>query len=935
MRSRGLDQLQELHRPWIDEVTIRCEECGEEARRIPEVGDAWLDAGIVPLSTLGWQNPDLDRARLRDGRVGRPDRRRPARQRLLGAVVPGRLDLREPRADPALVLLDRLHVDDAGRPAAVPVGAHLRARPRGGRAPDAQVGRNMIEANEAFDTIGADLMRWLYCATPPDPNVNFGYGLAGEVRRRLLTLWSSAGFLVTYANIAGWRPRWDAAPVSDHPLDRWLVARTAQLANEAEEAYERFWTPSVTVAFDSFVEDLSNWYVRRSRRRFWDGDPDGADRAVVGVPERAPGRRARDAVPGRPPLAHARRRGLPRCPGLRPPRRLARSGSSPTRPCSPTQAEVRRVVELGRQARAQADINLRQPLRQMFVRGSTRAGRHVDEIADELNVKEVLFDEGPVASMQLKPNLPVLGPRLGAKLRDVTAALEAGDYEELGDGRVRAAGEELGPDDVIRGERLSVHGFVMADDDVVSVALSTELDDELRLEKRVRDLIRAINVMRKEVGLEITDRIVVTLASAGRRPRRRARRLDQAGDAGGRAPRRRRRARRSRKSPERGSASSSCSTRRSCSSTTARSVPVPRPVFEEYQRWQRELERQPVEFLARRLDGLIEEAKERLAGEIGARPDDLAFVTNATSGMNVVARSLPLASGDEVVASNHEYGAVGQLWQHVCARSGTTLVRADVRPGPELVDELWSAVTPRTRVISVSHLTSATAIRFPVEEICRRAREQGILVAVDGAHAPGQLDLDVEAVGADFYAGNCHKWLCAPKGAGFLHVRPEHQDEMVPPVVSWGSKPGASFVERFRWPGTHDPGGVPRRPGRDRLPRRSRLGRRAAPLPRSRRAGAAPARRPDRDRAARAGRELARADGDRGAPRARPRGAEATPLRRAPHRDPPAALRRSPGHPRVVPGLQRRVGSRRRCSRRCGASFSARRRRAATRRGCP
>ena len=228
-------------------------------------------------------------------------------------------------------------------------------------------------------------------------------------------------------------------------------------------------------------------------------------------------------------------------------------------------------------------------------------------------------------------------------------------------------------------------------------------------------------------------------------------------------------------------------------------------MFDEYQRWQRELERQPVEFLARRLDGLIEEAKARLAAKIGARPDDLAFVTNATSGMNVVARSLPLGPGDEVLVSNHEYGAVDLLWQHVCARSRATLVRAGVRAGPGLVGELWSAVTPRTRVISVSHLTSATAIVFPVEEICRRAHAQDILVAVDGAHAPGQLDLDVDAVGADFYAGNCHKWLCAPKGAGFLHVRPEHQDAMVPPVVSWGSKPGAGFAERFRWPGTHDP----------------------------------------------------------------------------------------------------------------------------------
>jgi isoleucyl-tRNA synthetase len=148
------------------------------------------------------------------------------------------------------------------------------------------------------------------------------------------------------------------------------------------------------------------------------------------------------------------------------------------------------------------------------VRGSTLARTHVDELTGELNVKEVLFDEGPVASVQLKPNLPVLGPRLGAKLRDVKAALDSGDYEELGDGRVRAAGEELGPDDVLRGERLSVDGFVMAADDVVSVALSTELDDALRLEKRVRDLIREINRRRKEQGFELTDRIVVTLASS-------------------------------------------------------------------------------------------------------------------------------------------------------------------------------------------------------------------------------------------------------------------------------------------------------------------------------------------------------------------------------------------------------------------------------------
>ncbi|HST26631.1 MAG TPA: aminotransferase class V-fold PLP-dependent enzyme [Gaiellaceae bacterium] len=230
----------------------------------------------------------------------------------------------------------------------------------------------------------------------------------------------------------------------------------------------------------------------------------------------------------------------------------------------------------------------------------------------------------------------------------------------------------------------------------------------------------------------------------------------------------------------------------------------PRPVFDEYQRWQRELERRPVEFLARRFPDLIEEATARLADFVGARPDDLVFVPNATSGMNVVARSLQLGPRDEVLLTNHEYGAVDLLWEFVCGETGATLVRQPVEPGPELVDELWSAVTERTRLVSVSHITSATGLLFPVDEICRRAREQRILTAVDGAHAPGQVDLDLDALGADFYAGNCHKWLCAPKGAGFLHVRPEHQAWLAPQVVGWGEAEG-SFAARHRWQGTRDP----------------------------------------------------------------------------------------------------------------------------------
>jgi isopenicillin-N epimerase len=230
----------------------------------------------------------------------------------------------------------------------------------------------------------------------------------------------------------------------------------------------------------------------------------------------------------------------------------------------------------------------------------------------------------------------------------------------------------------------------------------------------------------------------------------------------------------------------------------------PRPVFEEYQRWQRELERQPVEFLARRRPELVEAAKARLADYLGAGPDDLVFVPNATAGMNILARSLDVGPGDEVLITNHEYGAVGHLWRYVCGRAGATLVGRDVEPGPGLVDELWEAATPSTRVISVSHITSATALRFPVEEICRRARAQGILAVVDGAHAPGQIDLDLDALGADVYAGNCHKWLCAPKGAGFLWARPELQPRLAPLVVGWSERED-SFAARHRWLGTQDP----------------------------------------------------------------------------------------------------------------------------------
>jgi isopenicillin-N epimerase len=239
----------------------------------------------------------------------------------------------------------------------------------------------------------------------------------------------------------------------------------------------------------------------------------------------------------------------------------------------------------------------------------------------------------------------------------------------------------------------------------------------------------------------------------------------------------------------------------------------PRPVFEVYQQWQRELEAQPVEFLGRRISGLLREARAALGAYLGASGDDLAFVPNATHGVNIVARSLDLQPGDEVLASDHEYGAVDRTWRFICGQRGatyrTTPVAVPFTDAETIVNQLWQGVTPRTKAIVVSHLSSPTALTFPVVALCARARAAGILTIIDGAHAPGQIELDLQALGADFYTGNCHKWLCAPKGAGFLYTRPERQALLVPLIVSWGweslAPSDSPFVDYFEWTGTADP----------------------------------------------------------------------------------------------------------------------------------
>ncbi len=239
---------------------------------------------------------------------------------------------------------------------------------------------------------------------------------------------------------------------------------------------------------------------------------------------------------------------------------------------------------------------------------------------------------------------------------------------------------------------------------------------------------------------------------------------------------------------------------------------TPRPVFESYQRWQREMERNPVKFIQRRVNDLLAQARAELGQYLGTGGDNLIFVTNATFGMNVVIRSLKLGPGDEVLTTDHEYGAVNNNWNFMSEKLGFKYINQPI-PLPvttreAFVETFWKGVTPQTRVISISHIASPTALTFPVQEICRRARQAGIITLVDGAHAPGQIPLQLDEIGADFYVGNLHKWLCAPKGAGFLYARADSQALLEPLVVShgWRSTPDhpRTFVDIQQYQGTRD-----------------------------------------------------------------------------------------------------------------------------------
>ncbi len=511
----GMEQLEELHRPWVDRVTIRCEQCGGDVNRIAEVGDVWLDAGIVPLATLGWENPEWVEGGYATG----------AAAGLTTADLPDHSYweewfpadwVTEMREQVRLWFYSQLFMSVAmvGRSPFRAVLGYEKMLAEDGREMHGSWG-NLISAEEAFERMGADVMRWMYCAHPPDRNLLFGYDGAHEVRRRLLTVWNSVKFFVDYANIEGFRPDYsdlDGGPdVELTEIDRWMLARADEAVAAARAAFERWRADEVAHVFESYIDDLSNWYIRRNRRRFY-----GRDEAAFRTLWVALVTALRIVSPIMPFLTEELWSTLVAGPCDDSPESVHLAGWPTTLGFEDPElvasmAVTRDLVELGRRARSEAGAKLRQPLRAARIRGADEARRHSEIIRDELRVKAVDFGGDAVVEVSYKPDFPVLGPRIGPKVKEVAAALAAGQFEVRDDGSLVARGETLAPNEVVRTETVVVEGWGVAQDGNVSVALDLALDEDLVREGRVYDLVRALNDLRKQEGLALTDRIRLRL----------------------------------------------------------------------------------------------------------------------------------------------------------------------------------------------------------------------------------------------------------------------------------------------------------------------------------------------------------------------------------------------------------------------------------------
>ncbi len=519
LRERAVEGWEEFeghtpHRPWVDAVKIRCSRCGEVVSRIPDVGNPWLDAGIVAYSTLGYRH---DRAYWEEWF--------PAQ--FITESFPGQFrNWFYSLLTMSAALEDRTPVET--------ILGYALLRDEHGEEMHKSKG-NAIWFDDAADRMGTDVMRWLYCTHNPVNNLNFGYSLGDEVRRRfLLPLWNSYSFFVTYANLDGYVPgdRLDRASLTQ--LDRWVLSRLNTLVAGVRADLDRYDMMAATRRIEAFVVDeLSNWYIRRNRRRFWKSQVDSDKAAAYCTLYTCLVTVSKLIAPFVPFVAESMYRNLVCSHDDTAPESVHLT-DFPT--CDETLVDegleravgaVLKTVELGRAARNAANVKVRQPLARVLVKapGDGQADglwEMRDQVLDELNVKELelVRDASDLVSYTVLPRLPVLGPKYGRRVPAIREALSALDPRETARSalsgqsvEVVVDGErvELAPEELLIEER-ERPGLASASDEGYVVALDTEITPELFYEGLVRDFVRQVQNLRKEAGFNIDDRITVRYA---------------------------------------------------------------------------------------------------------------------------------------------------------------------------------------------------------------------------------------------------------------------------------------------------------------------------------------------------------------------------------------------------------------------------------------
>jgi isoleucyl-tRNA synthetase len=495
------------HRPFVDAVTIACPGCGSPVRRIPDVGNPWLDAGIVPFSTLHYREAPAYWEQWFPADFITESFPGQFRNWFYSMLAMSTV-LRREAPFRAIFGYATLFGED-GRPMHKSWG-------------------NAIEFDEAAERMGVDVMRWMYANARPDDNILFGWHAADEARRELLVLWNVYAFFVTYARLGGWAPGDPAPPLPGRPtLDRWVLSRLAGLAARVADHLADFDTDAAAAAIGAFIDDLSTWYLRRSRRRLSRAGDETDRAAAFATLHAALVGLARIVAPILPFLSEAIYQNLVVRPGVDAPDsvHLTRWPAGELAPALDVRLEAgmelaRRTVELARTLRSQAGIRTRQPLARLWV--ALPGADHpeldtlLDLVADEVNVKQVIRigDESELVERRVKPLLPKIGKKLGPAIPAVMAAAREGSFLIRDDGFVEIGGVVLAPDEV---EILAAprRGTAVAHDDGIVVVIDTELSDELRAEGDARELQRAIQDLRRDMGLELDDRVDLVVSLEG------------------------------------------------------------------------------------------------------------------------------------------------------------------------------------------------------------------------------------------------------------------------------------------------------------------------------------------------------------------------------------------------------------------------------------